>query len=268
MTGASVTLVAGYPRSGTTFTAGCCAASEGWWHHGAGILSMQDKGRPRTGFQLDAGFDRAAFDRSVATLQRLSVRTHSPPDMVRATFPEVWARVARIIYVQRHPFEVALSVCRFAIATQGFVPVLGTPETSFEAAAGRGDVAAFFRLFCQHRGAPNFLPVWGSWSDHMTSWRAAIDQAGLPCAVLSYDRLVREPLARLMAAGEVLGLPWQPEHLRKAVAQMAPDKVRKGIGTYFVGKDPEALRYPDLLSEDDIRLGFAQFGAEMLRFGL
>ena len=66
MAGASITLVAGYPRSGTTFTAGCCAASEAWWHHGEGVLSMRDKGRPRTGFQLDAGLDRAAFEYEAA----------------------------------------------------------------------------------------------------------------------------------------------------------------------------------------------------------
>lgn len=268
MAGASITLVAGYPRSGTTFTAGSCAASEAWWHQGAGILALRDKGRPRTGFQLDAGLDRAAFERSVASLERFSVRTHSPPDKVRAEFPEVWDRIGRIVYVQRHPFEVALSVCRYVIATQGFVPGLGVKETSFDAAAARGEVAAFFRLFCDHRGAPNFLPAWGSWSDHVAAWRVAMDQAGLPCAVLSYDRLVREPVARLTAAAGALGLPWQEAHIRKAVAQMAPDKVRRGIGAFFVGKDPEALRYPDLLAEDDIRLGFATFGAEMLRFGL
>jgi hypothetical protein len=268
VTGASITLVAGYPRSGTTFTAGSCAASEAWWHHGEGVLSMRDKGRPRTGFQLDAELDRAAFDRSVASLHRFSVRTHSPPETVRAQFPEVWDRVARIVYVQRHPFEVALSVCRYVIATQGFVPGLGTKETSFDAAAERGEVAAFFQLFCDHRGAPDFLPAWGSWPDHVAAWRVAMDQAGLPCTVLSYDRLVREPVARLMAAAEVLDLPWREEHVRKAVKQMEPEKVRKGIGAFFVGKDPERLRYPDLLGEDDIRRGFATFGDTMLRFGL
>jgi len=268
MGGASITLVAGYPRSGTTFTAGCCAASEAWWHHGAGVLSLRDKGRPRTGFQLDAGLDAAAFDRSVASLDRFSVRTHSPPEAVRRDFPEVWDRVARVVYVQRHPFEVALSVCRYIIATQGFVPGSGRRETSFDAAADRGEVAAFFRLFCEHRGAPNFLPAWGSWSDHLAAWRAAMETSGLPCTVLSYDRLVREPAARLMAAAGLLGLPWQEEHVRKAVAQMAPEKVRQGIGDFFVGKDPEALRYPGLLGEDDIRLGYATFGGDMLRFGL
>ncbi|MEO3472681.1 sulfotransferase domain-containing protein [Roseomonas sp. CAU 1739] len=268
MAGASITLVAGYPRSGTTFTAGSCAASEAWWHHGEGILSMRDKARPRTGFQLDAGLDRAAFDRSVASLRRFSVRTHSPPEAVRRDFPEVWDRIARIVYVQRHPFEVALSVCRYVIATQGFVPGSGRAETSFDSAAERGEVAAFFRLFCDHRGAPDFLPAWGSWSDHVAAWRAAMDTAGLPCAVLSYDRLVREPVARLTTAATTLGLPWQEEHVRKAVAQMEPDKVRKGIGAFFVGQDPERLRYPALLRDDDIRAGFATFGTEMLRFGL
>ncbi|MBW6400631.1 sulfotransferase domain-containing protein [Roseomonas sp. HJA6] len=268
MKGASITLVAGYPRSGTTFTAGSCAASEAWWHQGEGILELRDKTRPRTGFQLDAGLDRAQFDRSVATLRRFSVRTHSPPAAVRAQFPEVWDRVGRILYVQRHPIEVALSVCRYVIATQGLIPGAGAPETSFEAAAERGEVAAFFRRFCAHRGAPNFLEAWGSWSDHVASWREAMAASGLPGAVLSYDRLVREPVARLLAAADTLGLPWQEEHVRKAVKQMAPEKVRAGIGAFFVGKDPEALRYPDLLGEDDIRLGFATFGAEMLRFGL
>lgn len=268
MDGASITLVAGYPRSGTTFTAGCCAASEAWWHQGEGVLELRDKGRPRTGFQLDAGLDRAQFDRSVATLRRFSVRTHSPPEVVQATFPEVWERVGRILYVQRHPFEVALSVCRYVIATEGVVPGIGTAETSFEAAAARGEVRAFFRQFCAQRGAPNFLESWGSWSGHVAAWREAMTASGLPTAVLSYDRLVREPLPRLLAAAGVLGLPWQEAHIGKAVAQMAPEKVRAGIGAFFVGKDPEALRYPDLLEPDDIRLGFATFGAEMLRFGL
>lgn len=268
MTDASITLVAGYPRSGTTFTAGSCAASEAWWHHDAGILSMRDKGRPRTGFQLDAGLDRAAFDRSVASLRRFSVRTHSPPDIVRRDFPEVWDRVARIIYVQRHPFEVALSVCRYVIASHGFVPGIGTRGTSFEAATEAGEVAAFFRLFCAHRGAPDFIPAWGSWSDHLAGWQGAMATSGLPCAVLSYDRLVREPAPRLLAAAGVLGLPWAMEHVRKAVNQMAPDKVRQGIGSFFVGPEPATLRYPGLLSEDDIRLGFTAFGGDMLRFGL
>lgn len=268
MTGASITLVAGYPRSGTTFTAGSCASAEAWWHQGKGVLELRDKRRPRTGFQLDEALDRAAFERSVASLSRFSMRTHSPPETVQRDFPEVWARVGRIVYVQRHPLEVAVSVCRYVIATQGFVPGLGTPETSFEAAAARGDVAAFFRLFCEHRGAPEFVRLWGSWSDHLAGWRAAMDQAGLPCAVLSYDRLMREPIARLLAAAGVLGLPWQEEHVRRAVTQMAPEKVRQGIGDFFVGKDPEALRYPALLGEDDIRLGYATFGGDMLRFGL
>ena len=268
MAGARITLVAGYPRSGTTFTAGCCAASEAWWHHGEGILSMRDKGRPRTGFQLDAGLDRAAFDRSVASLHRFSVRTHSPPDVVRRDFPDLWERIGRILYVQRHPFEVAISVCRYVIATQGVVPGSRRRETSFDTAAAQGEVAAFFRLFCDHRGAPDFIPSWGRWSDHLGAWRAAMDQSGLPSAVISYDRLVREPAPRLLAAAGVLGLPWAEEHVRKAVGQMAPDKVRQGIGNFFVGPEPAALRYPALLSEDDIRLGFATFGAEMLRFGL
>lgn len=268
MAGASITLVAGYPRSGTTFTAGCCASAEAWWHQGEGILDLRDKHRPRTGFQLDTALDRAAFERSVASLHRFSIRTHSPPETVRRDFPEVWARIARIIYVQRHPLEVAVSVCRYVIATQGFVPGLGTPETSFEAAAARGDVAAFFRLFCQHRGAPEFIALWGSWSDHVAAWRAAMNEAGKPCAVLSYDRLVREPVPRLLAAAGALGLPWREGHIRRAVNQMAPEKVRQGIGGFFVGRDPEALRYPALLGEADIRLGFATFGDEMLRYGL
>lgn len=268
MAGASITLVAGYPRSGTTFTAGCCAASEAWWHQGAGILELSDKARPRTGFQLDAGLDRPQFDRSVASLQRISVRTHSPPALVQAQFPEVWKRVARILYIQRHPFEVALSVCRYVIATQGFVPGTGTRETSFDAAAERGEVRTFFRQFCAHRGAPNFLESWGSWSDHLATWRETMAGFDGPTAVLSYDRVVREPLPRLLAAAGVLGLPWQESHVGKAVAQMAPDKVRAGIGAFFVGKDPEALRYPELLNQDDVRLGFETFGAEMLRFGL
>jgi hypothetical protein len=268
VTGASITLVAGYPRSGTTFTAGSCAAAEAWWHQGQKIIALRDPQRPRTGFQLDAGLDRADFDRSVAGLRRFSVRTHSPPEKVRADFPEVWARVARILYVQRHPFEVALSVCRYVIATQGFIPGTGTAETSFAAATERGDVAAFFRLFCEHRGAPNFAPAWGSWSDHVAGWHQAMAASGLPHAVLSYDRLVREPVARLMIAAGTLGLPWQEAHLRKAVAQMAPERVRQGIGAFFVGAEPEALRYPALLGEEDIRLGFATFGAEMMKAGL
>ncbi len=268
MAGASITLVVGYPRSGTTFTAGCCAAAEGWWHDREGILSMRDQTRPRTGFQLDAGLDRVMFDRSVAELRRFSVRTHSPPDAVRRDFPDVWARVARLVYVQRHPFEVALSVCRYVIATHGFVPGSGTAETCFAAAAERGEVAAFFRMFCEHRGAPNFVPVWGSWSGHLESWRGEMAASGLPCAVLSYDRLVREPVARVLAAGTELGLPWREEQVRRAVAQMAPEKVRKSLGAFFVGPEPAALRYPALLSEDDIRLGFAAFGGDMLRFGL
>lgn len=268
MSGASITLVAGYPRSGTTFTAGCCAASEAWWHQGQGVLSMRDKSRPRTGFQLEGVLDHAALERSLATLHRFSVRTHSPPDAVRRDFPGIWARVARIVYVQRHPFEVALSVCRYVIATHGYVPGSGTRDMTFEDAAAQGEVAAFFRLFCAHRGAPEFIPAWGSWSDHLASWRAAMAASGLPCAVLSYDRLVREPAPRLLAAAGELGLPWGEEHVRKAVAQMAPEKVRQGIGAFFVGAEPAALRYPALLSEDDTRLGFATFGAEMLRFGL
>lgn len=268
MEGASITLVAGYPRSGTTFTAGSCAASEAWWHQGEGILELRDKKRPRTGFQIDGGLDRVQFDRSVATLRRFSVRTHSPPAVLRAQFPEVWERVGRILYVQRHPFEVALSVCRYVIATQGFVPGSGTPVPSFEAAAERGEVVAFFRRFCADRGAPNFLSSWGSWSDHLASWRETMAESGLPSAVLSYDRLVREPVPRLLAAAGMLDLPWREPHVRKAVEQMAPEKVRAGIGAFFVGKDPEALRYPELLGEDDIRLGFRTFGAEILRFGL
>jgi hypothetical protein len=266
--GARITLVAGYPRSGTTLAAGCCAASEAWWHDGEGLLSMRDKGRPRTVFQLEAGLDRDGFARSVAALRRFSVRTHSPPQAVRRDFPEVWARVGRILYVQRHPIEVALSVCRYVIATQGHVPGSGRPETSFEAAAGRGEVRAFFRSFCAHRGAPDFIPAWGGWSDHLASWRRAMDESGLPCAVLSYDRLVREPVPRLLSAATSLGLPWAEEHVRKAVAQMAPEKVRQGIGDFFVGAEPAALRYPALLAAEDIRLGFETFGAAMLRFGL
>lgn len=267
MEGASVTLVAGYPRSGTTFTSGCCALTEARWHHDAKLLRLGDKARPRTGFQLDAGLDREAFARSVGMLHRVSVRTHSPPAQVRAEHPEVWARVARIVYVQRHPFEVALSVCRYAIATQGAVPGSGA-AAGFEEAVASGAVAAFFRDFCRDRGAPNFLPAWGSWSDHLAAWRAAMAESGLPCAVLSYDRQVREPVPRLMAAASLLGLPWTELQIRRAVAQMEPEKVRHAIGGFFVGAEPQRLRYPDLLGEAEIRLGIATFGAEMLRHGL
>lgn len=268
MEGAAVTLVAGYPRSGTTFTAGCCAAAEAWWHQGQKLLSMRDRDRPRTGFQLDDGLDREQFARSAAALRRVSVRTHSLPARVRGEYPEVWARVARIVYVQRHPFEVALSVCRYIIATRGVVPATGRAETSYEAAAARGDVAAFFRVFCEHRGAPNYIPGWGTWSGHLAAWREAMAEGGLPCVVVSYDRLVREPLHRLLAAAEALGLPWQEPDMRRAIGQMAPEKVRERIGDFFVGPEPERLRYPALLGEDDIRLGFATFGAEMIRHGL
>lgn len=268
MEGASITLVAGYPRSGTTFTAGCCAASEAWWHQGEKLLLMRDPARPRTGFQIDAGLDREEFARSVAALRRFSVRTHSPPAKLRSEFPEVWERVARIVYVQRHPFEVALSVCRYVIATNGVVPGTGRAETSFAAAAERGDVAAFFRTFCEHRGAPNFIPGWGSWSGHLAAWREVMAEGRVPSVVLSYDRLVREPLHRLMAAAGELGLPWREDNVRRALMQMAPEKVRERIGDFFVGAEPERLRYPSLLGEDDIRLGFATFGAEMTRYGL
>lgn len=268
MGGATVTLVAGYPRSGTTFTSGCCAASEAWWHHGRKLLSMRDPERPRTGFQIDAGLDRDQFARAVASLERISIRTHSPPARVRQEFPEVWERVARIVYVQRHPFEVALSVCRYIIATNGTVPGTGQAETSFEAAAERGDVAAFFRRFCEHRGAPNYIPGWGTWSGHLASWREVMAEGRVPSVVLSYDRLVREPLHRLLAAAGELGLPWGEDEVRRAIGQMAPEKVRERIGDFFVGPEPERLRYPALLGEEDIRLGFAAFGADMIRHGL
>lgn len=268
MAAASITLVAGYPRSGTTFTAGCCARAEAQWHHRQGLRPAGGVPPPRFGFDLDAPLDREAFALSLARLERFSVRTHAPPATFRERFPEVWARVGRILYVQRHPFEVALSVCRYVIATEGMVPGIGRAETSFAAAVERGDVRAFFRLFCESRGAPNFLRPWGSWSDHLAGWRAAMAEAGLPSAVLSYDRLVREPEARLLLAAGALGLPWREADLRQAVAQMAPERVREGIGAFFVGEAPARLRYPDLLGEEEIRLGLATFGAEMLRYGV
>lgn len=268
MAGASITLVAGYPRSGTTFTAGCCARAEARWQQEHGLRRARGAPPPRFGFNLDAALDREAFERSVVRLERFSVRTHAPPGTFREKFPEVWARVGRILYVQRHPFEVALSVCRYVIATQGVVPGIGRAETSFAAAAESGDVRAFFRLFCEHRGAPNFLRPWGSWSAHLAEWRAAMAEAGLPSAVLAYDRLVREPEGRLLMAAGALGLPWREADLRQAVAQMAPEKVREGIGAFFVGEAPARLRYPGLLGEAEIRLGFETFGAEMLRHGV
>ncbi|MBB5691283.1 hypothetical protein GXW77_10190 [Roseomonas alkaliterrae] len=268
MAGASITLVAGYPRSGTTFTAGCCARAEARWHQDHGPRGARGAPPARFDFNLDDALDREAFDRSVARLDRLLVRTHSPPGRFRKAFPDIWARVGRILYVQRHPFEVALSVCRFAIATQGMVPGIGRAETSFAAAAERGDVRAFFRQFCEHRGAPNFLPALGSWSAHLAEWHAAMAEVAVPCTVLSYDRMVREPAWRLLMAATALGLPWREADLRQAAAQMAPERVRAAIGAYFVGESPSRLRYPDLLGEAEIRLGFETFGTEMLRYGV
>ena len=44
-----------------------------------------------------------------------------------------------------------------------------------------------------------------------------------------------------------------------------------GAGIWLLfgrGTDPEALRYPALLGDEEVRLGLAAFGAEMVRYGV
>jgi hypothetical protein len=267
----NVILIAGYPRSGTTFTSGVCANSERSYNESIGRFGPHLRGTVRPGHQLDTGFDPAFFARSRATLERVVARTHSRPATVARRFPDVWEAVGRIVYVQRHPFDVAISVCKFAIAYGYAVPGVGTRVESFAEAVEGGLFARYFEQFCAIGGAPNFVDGedgYGTWLQHLSEWHDFLAQGSRPGLVLAYDRATREPLPRFHLAARALGLPWRDEDIAAALRHMSAEGVRSRLGEHFVSPEPLDLRYPELLDPEEVRSALDRFGEAMLRYGI
>jgi hypothetical protein len=268
----NVILIAGYPRSGTTFTSGVCANAERGYNESIGRFGPHLRGAVRPGHQLDAGFDPEFFARSRAALERVVARTHSRPATVARRFPEVWNAVGRILYVQRHPFDVAISVCKYVIANDRSVPGTGAAAASFEEAVEKGLFARYFERFCALGGAPNFAAggadAYGTWLQHLAEWHAFLAEGTVPGLVLSYDRLTREPLLRFRLAVRALDLPWREQDIAAALRHMSPEGVRSRLGDHFVSPEPLELRYPELLSPEQVRRGLDSFGEAMLRYGV
>jgi hypothetical protein len=55
----------------------------------------------------------------------------------------------------------------------------------------------------------------GSWSGHVRSW---LDRSGLPCHLVHYEDLHRDPERVLLEVVRFCGLPDEPRRVRKAIA--------------------------------------------------
>ncbi len=108
---------------------------------------------------------------------------------------------AVVIYVLRNPLDVAPSLAAHLGGTAArAVTRMCDPEASFS--GGTDQMYEQLRQFT------------GTWSDHVCGW---IDESGLPCHIVRYEDLSRDPQAGIRDLVKACGLPWDGDRAARAV---------------------------------------------------
>jgi hypothetical protein len=117
---------------------------------------------------------------------------------------------AGVVYVMRHPGDVAVSMSHFyGWDLERSVALLLSRETSM----GKSNKS----------GGDQVRQYLGRWDNHVASW---CEQTLLPVLILRYEDLLVDPEAYFQRLASFLGLPDKPELISEAVANTSFEKLR------------------------------------------
>lgn len=139
-----------------------------------------------------------------------------PPDCVRS-----------VVYLVRHPFDVAIS-CAHHLGM--------TPENMVKLMADRKIVSHF------ERSLPLSLPQHvGSWTSNVSSW---IGDSPYNVALVRYEDLIADPLAGFASLARVAGFDVPPSEIASAVEVTRFDALRREEADYgFRERPPTSAQF-------------------------
>lgn len=117
------------------------------------------------------------------------------------------AATAGVVYVVRHPFDVAVSYASAAAATLDRIVDWMNDPAAAEGMNGAGVL-------------PQAL---GTWSDHVRGW---LEQTALRVHVVRYEDLATDPAATFSAVVQHIGLEADPVRVRQAVRHSTFERLR------------------------------------------
>jgi hypothetical protein len=179
------------------------------------------------GVQASA-FDRPAIDRlrpevyrrlAAASKEDVFIKAHDAWARTDAGEPMFPAEVTRVVlYVVRNPLDVAVSWAhhRGVTAAATVTQMCGGPAPDDDQGHLGGQLP-------QHIG---------SWHGHVRSW---LDASGLPCHVVRFEDLHRDPEPTFARVLEACGLPADPALVRRSVefsdfAELRRQELERGFG--------------------------------------
>lgn len=191
-------LLAGHPKSGTTFLRIVLAAA--FTGEEQDFDSVRDVSR-----EIGQHRDLTPIVPGGGRL----VKTHEPP-----AFPP-WGARPRVLYLVRDGRDIAVSYYR-NFQRLGF---------------GAMGVDRFADLFTQGRVGP-----YGSWQDHADAWVRFVASSPSPASLVRYEDVLADPFGTLKAALEQLRLPVDDDSLHAAIDNNSVAKMReKEASSRFLG---------------------------------
>jgi hypothetical protein len=124
------------------------------------------------------------------------LKSHEPYD----------ARYRRVVYLVRHPADVAVSYYHYLIKMRQIPPGY--------------DFARFVDSFVRGR-----LDDFGTWGDHVTRWLDARGDSGF--VLLRYEDVLEAPAGALRAGLELVGVEVDDDAVAQAVARSTAEELRR-----------------------------------------
>lgn len=135
--------------------------------------------------------------------ERIYMKVHDAwgrTDQGEALFPA--DVTAGVVYILRNPLDMAMSCANhWGVSLEKAVKNLCDP--SFESSRSVGGMMDQLKQKLR------------SWSGHVNSW---LDESGLPCQLVRYEDLHRDPESVFGTVVKFCGLPFDEERVKKAVA--------------------------------------------------
>lgn len=238
----SLLWLASYPRSGNTFTRILLANYFAGGQDGYDINQLHDFIPPDTSGALWAAFAElhpipAELDGMWKTRSRFiehcrathkpsplaALKTHTANVETLGAQGFSFRKNDRIIYIVRHPLDVALSYAHF----------------------NRRDLDFAIQAMCEPgfyvtRENIGIVEVRGSWAQHVSSWLNTVD---CPVLLIRYEALCTRTEEILHSILTFLGAPIIPEQVTKAVEASRFDKMRAQESAHPFNEAPESTTF-------------------------
>jgi hypothetical protein len=272
--------LASYPKSGNTWVRTLLANYLAPGDEPVDINDLSDMSRSageRRSFDDWVGVEASALDQAVVDRLRPAVYRHMAAEAENDLFIKVhdaWrcddrggalfppSVTAAVVYIVRNPLDMAVSCAHHW-------------GVEMEQAVERICDPAYCVANSDSKLADQLRQVLGSWSGHVGSW---LDESALPCHVVRYEDLHRDPERALARIVRACGLPYDRARVGRAVefsdfAELQGQERARGFrerplaarGSFFRRGEVDCWR--DELPEAPAARLAACHRATMIRFG-